>query len=140
MAQKVNIILVDDLDGSEATETVAFGLDGSEYEIDLNESNATELRDAIAKYVGMARKVAKGKGRSTRSSSSSSSSADKTAIREWAKANGFEVSERGRIPANVQEAYDAAQRDGAPKATGPKGGGRRRTASVDDSGKVKQDA
>lgn len=134
MAQKVNIILVDDLDGSEATETVTFGLDGVTYEIDLNDSHAGELREAVEKYVGYARKVS---GRSTRktAASSSSSSQDKTAIREWAKANGFEVSDRGRIPANVEEAYAAAQKaeDDKPKRAGAK----RRTAEVSDDGKVK---
>lgn len=134
MAQKVNIILVDDLDGSEATETVTFGLDGVTYEIDLNDGHAGELREAVEKYVGYARKVS---GRSTRraTSSSSSSSSDKTAIREWAKANGFEVSERGRIPADVQEAYDAAQRAEGDKPK--RAGAKRRTAEVSDDGKVK---
>lgn len=112
MAQKVNIVLVDDLDGTEATETVTFGLDGSTYEIDLNDGNAASLREALAGYVGHARKVAGGARRSSRkggsSSSSSSSSRNSKDVREWAKAQGMEVSERGRIPAEVQQAYDAA--------------------------------
>ena len=57
MAQKVHIVLVDDLDGSEATESVSFGLDGTSYEIDLNDANAARLRDALAEFVGHARKV-----------------------------------------------------------------------------------
>ena len=65
MAQRVNIVLVDDIDGSDATETIAFGLDGSSYEIDLNDKNAAKLRDALAGYVGHARKV--GGARRTRS-------------------------------------------------------------------------
>jgi hypothetical protein len=133
VAQKVNIILVDDLDGSEATQTVTFGLDGATYEIDLNDSHAEELRGAIDKYVGQARRVS---GRSTRrTTTSSSSGGDKAAVREWAKANGMEVSERGRIPADVQEAYDAAQRGSGTtkKATS----GRRRTAEVSEDGTVK---
>lgn len=109
MAQKVNIVLVDDLDGTEATETVSFGLDGTSYEIDLNDANAASLREALSGYVGHARKVAGGGRRTRRSSGSSSSSSSNTKdVREWAKAQGMEVSERGRISADVQQAYDAA--------------------------------
>lgn len=135
MAQKVNILLVDDLDGSEATETIVFGLDGTDYEIDLNDTHAKKMRDALSEFVGAGRKVTGGRGRSRRASSSSSSSStsDKTAVREWAKANGMEVSERGRIPADVQEAYDAAQREGGTKGRS----NRRRTAEVSEDGRVK---
>lgn len=134
MAQKVNIILVDDLDGSEATQTVAFGLDGSDYEIDLNDTHADALREALSQYVGMGRKVGRGKGRSTnKAAASSTSGADKTAIREWAKANGHEVSDRGRIPAAVEEAYAAAQQGGGTKGRS----NRRRTAEVSEDGTVK---
>lgn len=109
MAQKVNIILVDDLDGSEASETVTFGLDGSTYEIDLNDGNASALRDALGGFVGHARKISGSNRRSGRKSTSGSSSANNTkGVREWAKQAGMEVSERGRIPADVQKAYDAA--------------------------------
>ena len=110
MAQKVNIVLVDDLDGTEATETVSFGLDGTTYEIDLNDANASSLREALSGYVGHARKVTGGGRRTRRSagSSSSSSSSRTKDVREWAKAQGMEVSERGRISADVQQAYDAA--------------------------------
>ena len=106
MAQKVNIVLVDDLDGTEATETVTFGLDGVSYEIDLNDGNAAALREAMSGYVGHARKVSGG-GRRARKSGASSTSNTKD-VREWAKAQGMEVSERGRISADVQQAYDAA--------------------------------
>jgi hypothetical protein len=109
MAQKVNIVLVDDLDGTEATETVSFGLDGTTYEIDLNDANAASLREALSGYVGHARKVSGGGRRTRRSSGGSSSSSSNTKdVREWAKAQGMEVSERGRISADVQQAYDAA--------------------------------
>ena len=111
MAQKVNIVLVDDLDGSEAAETVSFALDGTSYEIDLNEGNAAALREALSGYVGHARKVSGGSTRrsgSRRSGGSSSSGGNTRAVREWAKENGFEVSERGRISSEVQQAYDAA--------------------------------
>src|SRR5919112_199939 len=110
MAQKVQVVLIDDLDGGDATETVTFGLDGATYEIDLSENNAAQLRDALAPWVGNGRRIS---GRATRPSgrrgaSSPSSSTDTTAIRSWAKDNGHIVSERGRISAKVQEAYAAA--------------------------------
>lgn len=108
MAQKVSIILVDDLDGSEADETVRFGLDGTSYEIDLTSAHAAELREALAPYVGHARKSGSG-GRRTRSSSTSSSSGPAAAdVRAWGRENGYDVPERGRIPAELREAYDAA--------------------------------
>lgn len=113
MAQKVNIVLVDDIDGSEAEETVTFGLDGTTYEIDLNDEHAQGLRDALAPYVGYARKVTtarrSGGGRKSSSSAASSGGASAAEVREWARSNGFDVPERGRIPANVREAFDAAQ-------------------------------
>ncbi|WP_134765545.1 Lsr2 family protein [Nocardioides sp. 1609] len=109
MAQKVNIILVDDIDGSEATETVTFGLDGASYEIDLNDDHAQELREALAGYVGNARKVA-GSRRGARRSSAPAETGGASAaeVRDWARSNGFDVPERGRIPGAVREAFDAA--------------------------------
>jgi len=107
MAQKVNIVLVDDLDGTEATETVTFGLDGTSYEIDLNDANAAALREALSGYVGHARKSSGG-SRRRKSAGSSPSSSNTKDVREWAKSQGMEVSERGRISADVQQAYDAA--------------------------------
>lgn len=138
MAQKVNILLVDDLDGSEATETIVFGLDGTDYEIDLNDEHAKKMRDALAEFVGAGRKVTGGRGRSRRSSSSSSSSSNSntSAVREWAKAQGMEVSERGRIPADVQEAYDAAQKGGTTTKKAASSN-RKRTATVAEDGTVK---
>jgi hypothetical protein len=104
MAQKVLIQLEDDLDGSEATETVTFGLDGRTYEIDLNEKNATKLRKAVQPFADKARKVTgtRSPGRSRASGS------DAKAIREWAQSSGLDVPSRGRIPASVREAYEAA--------------------------------
>ncbi len=108
MAQKVQVILVDDLDGGQADETVQFGLDGASYELDLSTQNAQKLRDAFAPYVGQARRVgARGAGRK-RSSRSSRGDTDASAMREWARANGYEVSDRGRVSATVTEAYKAA--------------------------------
>lgn len=107
MAQKVNIVLIDDIDGSDATETVSFGLDGTSYEIDLNDKNAAKLRDALAPYVGAGRKVG-GRRTRSRSAAASSSGASAREVREWARANGHQVPDRGRIPADVRAAFDAA--------------------------------
>lgn len=115
MAQKVQVVLVDDLDGGTAEETVSFALDGVSYEIDLSAENAAKLRDSFAQWVGHGRRVG-GRSRSTgrRSSGSGSSSSGSRAsggqsqeIREWARANGYTVNERGRIPAEVKAAFDA---------------------------------
>ncbi|WP_183098050.1 histone-like nucleoid-structuring protein Lsr2 [Nocardioides pelophilus] len=106
MAQRVNIVLVDDIDGTDASETVAFGLDGTSYEIDLNEKNAAQLRDALASYVGHARKVG---GRRTRAKSApAAGGASAKEIRDWARSNGHTVPDRGRIPADVRAAFEAA--------------------------------
>ncbi len=101
MAQKVSIVLVDDLDGSEAVETVSFAIDGRDYEIDLSSKNATKLRDVLAPYVGHARR---GGGRK-RSRGNGPSPSD---IRSWARENGFTVPDRGRVSSQVREAYIAA--------------------------------
>ena len=108
MAQKVNIVLVDDIDGSDATETVAFGLDGASYEIDLNEANASALREALATYVGHGRRVSSGRRTRSGAARASTSGAPASEVREWARSNGFTVPDRGRIPADVRSAYDAA--------------------------------
>ncbi|HJQ45338.1 MAG TPA: Lsr2 family protein [Amycolatopsis sp.] len=110
MAQKVLVSLVDDLDGSEADETVEFGLDGINYQIDLSSENAEELRDALAQYVEHARRAGgrKRAGRPTAKPAASSASVDREqnqAIRAWARKAGFQVSDRGRIPSEVVEAY-----------------------------------
>jgi hypothetical protein len=101
MAQKVSIVLVDDIDGSDAEETVSFGLDGRDYEIDLNSKNAAKLRDALAPYVGHARRA----GGRKRSRAGGPSPAD---IRAWARENGFDVPDRGRVSQQVKDAYVAA--------------------------------
>jgi hypothetical protein len=108
MAQRVHIVLEDDLDGSDAEETVTFGLDGVTYEIDLSARNAAALRDSLAPYVGSARRTS-GRSSSRRSSSRGRSSGPSPAeVRDWARAEGREVSDRGRVPADVRAAYDAA--------------------------------
>lgn len=112
MVQRTQVLLVDDIDGGTAEETVTFALDGVSYEIDLTTEHAKELRDAFGTWVGSARRqplrsvgrAARGVGTARRSSSSS----DATAIREWARSNGRNVSERGRISAEIKAAYEAA--------------------------------
>jgi hypothetical protein len=114
MAQKVSVQLVDDLDGTEAVETLTFGIDGVNYEIDLSEGNASRLRDALSPYVGGGRKVGGGgrrrapAARGGRASGSSSSTVDTNSVREWARANGYQVADRGRIKSEVIAAYQAA--------------------------------
>lgn len=106
MAQKVQVVLVDDIDGGAADQTVTFSLDGVSYEIDLSTANAAALREAFARYVGAARKVG-GRTRAT-GRKPGRSRASSTAIRDWGRANGFEVSERGRISAELRAAYEKA--------------------------------
>lgn len=107
MAQRVNVILVDDLDGSDASETVTFGLDGVDYEIDLNEKHAGELRDAVALYLGHARRTG-GRRKSGGTSKGSAGGPAPSEIRAWAKDNGYDVPERGRVSAEIRSAYAAA--------------------------------
>lgn len=104
MAQRVHVVLEDDLDGSKAEETVKFGLDGSSYEVDLSKKNAARLRDSLNKYVEVARRT-QTKRSSRRRRSSGPSAAE---IRQWARENGMDVSERGRVPEEVRAAYEAA--------------------------------
>ncbi|HKJ11262.1 MAG TPA: Lsr2 family protein [Ornithinimicrobium sp.] len=110
MAQRVQVILEDDVDGSEATETVEFSLDGVSYEIDLSDGNAAQLRNDFARWVGQARRS--GGRRQTRrrngGSGGGSSREELAKIREWGRANGYQVSDRGRVSQDVQEAYAAA--------------------------------
>lgn len=115
MAQKTVVTLEDDLDGGSADETVTFALDGISYEIDLSAKNAQSLRDALSTYVASGRRTsgrAASAGRTGRTRSSSGGGAgrrvDNAAIREWARSTGLTVNERGRIPAPVISAYDAA--------------------------------
>lgn len=114
MAQRVNVVLVDDLDGSEAVETVNFGLDGANYEIDLSSENATKLREVLAVYVGHGRRISgrrktSGQSGSQAGSKSGASGPSASEIRAWARENGFDVPERGRVSGEVREAFLAAQ-------------------------------
>jgi Lsr2 len=111
VAKQETVILVDDLDGGSADESVEFALDGRAYEIDLSTTNGERLRAALAPYVsaarragGAARRVASSGGGTT-SGRSTADREQNQAIREWAQAQGMTIAERGRIPSNVLEAY-----------------------------------
>ena len=106
MAQQIQTILIDDIDGGDAVETVNFALDGRSYVIDLNEANAAELRKAMEKFVAAARRASSGSYQPRRQRGKAS--IERPGIRDWARENGFTISARGRIPADVAEAYDAA--------------------------------
>jgi hypothetical protein len=113
MAQRTQVLLIDDLDGGTADETVAFGLDGSIYEIDLSAENASQLREALASYVAHGRKAPLGRGlgrrRGVAGHAGHAGSSTKTAeVRHWARSNGYSVNDRGRISSEVMEAYQAA--------------------------------
>lgn len=111
MAQKVKIILIDDIDEGEADETVRFGLDGVNYEIDLSEAHASELRSALGDYVSAARRSNQPRQRSAGTGTPPASRNQEAAqIREWAKENGYTVSARGRVNSEIVEAFRAAQR------------------------------
>ncbi|NTW42270.1 MAG: Lsr2 family protein [Cellulomonadaceae bacterium] len=115
MAQRVQVLLVDDIDGTEATQTVAFALDGKAYELDLSDKNATALRGALDKYIPAARTVGgKGKASASRTRGPRRPESDAEAVRAWAKSTGMAVNERGRISAEVRSAYDAAHAAPAP--------------------------
>ncbi len=116
MAQTTQTFLVDDLDGSEATQTLTFAFQGATYEIDLNDEHAASLEESFAEWIGAARRTGRGSSSGSSSSSSSSTSrassapkrTDLDAVRAWARDNGHTVSDRGRVSNKVLEAYDAA--------------------------------
>ena len=102
-------LFIDDIDGSAAEGTVRFGLDSTEYEIDLNAEHARQLRDALAAYVRAARRVSGGSRRAARGGRSGPAGAlNTTEVREWAKAQGIEVKNRGRVPAELMVSFKAA--------------------------------
>jgi hypothetical protein len=108
MAKKTVVVLEDDIDGSEASETISFALDGSEYVIDLNEGHANELRGALSRFTDAGRRVAGGRGRPAARTKSSQGGPDAKAVRMWAVENGIQVNNRGRIHAEVVRKYEAA--------------------------------
>ena len=119
MAQKVAVSYTDDIDGSKAAETVAFGLDGVRYQIDLSTRNARALRKALAEFVAAGRQVpangasaprgaARPAGGRSSSRSAARTEASSATVRAWAAQNGITVSARGRIPDSVRQQYDAS--------------------------------
>ena len=112
MAQKITTLFIDDIDGGAAEGTVRFALDGTEYEIDLNAEHSDELRSALGKYVTHARKVggsARRGGRvAGRAGRGAGSTLNTTEIRNWARENGFDIKDRGRVPADLVAKYQAA--------------------------------
>jgi Lsr2 len=107
MAQRIQTLFIDDIDGGAADGTVRFGLDGTDYEIDLSGEHADELRKALGKYIEHSRKV----GGTTRRSPRGHRDApaiDTSKVREWAKGNGYEIKDRGRVPADLVAKYQAA--------------------------------
>ncbi|MFF0435204.1 Lsr2 family protein [Streptomyces sp. NPDC004327] len=115
MAQRVVVTLFDDIDGGEAAETVAFGLDGKTYEIDLNPANAEKLRKALAPYLAAGRKITSKPGRGARplradrgDYTHTALAPDPAAVRAWAQSNKLDVPARGRIPKRIYEAFQAA--------------------------------
>lgn len=112
MAQKIQTLFIDDIDGGAAEGTVRFALDGTDYEIDLNAKHSEELRSALGKYVSHARKVGgsarragRGAGRAGRGAGSSLNT---TEIRNWAREQGYDIKDRGRVPADLVAKYQAA--------------------------------
>ncbi|MEU8299742.1 Lsr2 family protein [Micromonospora sp. NPDC048909] len=112
MARKVIIVLTDDLDGGAADRTVEFSLDGVRYAIDLSDQHAGELRKALDVYISAGRRIGRdgtdsrsADRRGGRSTATRSDRGQNQAIREWAAKNGYEISDRGRIPLSVVEAY-----------------------------------
>ncbi|EFC80220.1 Lsr2 family protein [Parafrankia sp. EUN1f] len=114
MAQKTIVSLIDDISGETADETIRFGLDGAQYEIDLSEENATKLRESLASFVSAGRRSGGRAGSGRRgpraaSPRAAAAAADRTAdIREWARDNGYTVSDRGRIASTIVEAFEKA--------------------------------
>lgn len=106
MAQKVQVVLIDDINGGHADETVHFAVDGTSYEIDLSAANAARLRNGFSEFVGHARKVSGRAGARRPRRSTGGKSAE---IRAWARERGLPVNERGRIPADLAAKFEAAQ-------------------------------
>jgi hypothetical protein len=106
MSKNVSVIVTDDLDGSDNAETVSFGFDGVTYEIDLAKKNRAKLEKALAPYIEAGRRVPRGGRRA--GGRSGGPSADRSEVRAWAKAAGLEVSDRGRVSAEIMRQYEAA--------------------------------
>jgi nucleoid-associated protein Lsr2 len=108
MAQKITTLFIDDIDGGEADGTVRFALDGSEYEIDLNAAHSEELRSALGKYAAHARKVGGTARRGTARANRKPATVDTVAVRAWAREQGIDIKDRGRVPADIVTKYREA--------------------------------
>ena len=108
MAQKIQTLFIDDIDGGAAEGTVRFALDGTDYEIDLNGKHSDELRAALAKYIQHARKVGGTTRRSGARGGRRASAVDTVVVRAWARENGYDIKDRGRVPADLVAKYQAA--------------------------------
>ncbi len=108
MAQKIQTLFIDDIDGGTAEGTVRFALDGAAYEIDLSAKHGDELRQALATYIGHARKVGGARRSSATPGRRGASATDTHAVREWARGAGIDIKDRGRVPADVVAKYKAA--------------------------------
>jgi hypothetical protein len=107
MAQKIQTLFIDDIDGGEAEGTIRFGLDGTDYEIDLSKDHTDALHTALGKYVEHARKVGGATRRQVRGGRRSADVIDTTKVRGWAKEQGIDIKDRGRVPGNIVEQYRA---------------------------------
>ena len=107
MAQQIQTLFIDDIDGGAADGTVRFGLDGTNYEIDLSDEHSDELRKALEEYIEHSRKVG-GTARRSPRGHRSAPSVDTAKVREWAKGNGYDIKDRGRVPADLVAKYQAA--------------------------------
>ena len=108
MAQRIQTLFIDDIDGSEAEGTIRFALDGTEYEIDLSARHAAEFRDALKEFTAHARKVGGSPRRAAARGARKPSTIDTVAVRAWARENGHDIKERGRVPASVAAKYREA--------------------------------
>lgn len=107
MAKRVEVVLIDDVDGGTAEEVVTFALDGVQYEIDLSKKNASDLRDSLQKWIENARRAG-GRRVTGRRPAAGGRRGDLNEIRQWGRDNGFQVSDRGRVSRELEEAYDRA--------------------------------
>lgn len=111
MAQQFQVRYIDDIDGTDLgdkTNAISFAFEGKEYSIDLSDDNAEAFRAAVAPYIEAGHRVTGNRSKTSRKATTKTASGDTKAIREWARENGYDVSDRGRIPADVMDAYSAA--------------------------------
>ncbi|WP_216695331.1 histone-like nucleoid-structuring protein Lsr2 [Dietzia psychralcaliphila] len=111
MAQQFHVRYIDDIDGTDLgdkSNAISFAFEGKEYSIDLSDENAEAFRAAVAPYIEAGHRVTGSKTKTARKATTKTASGDTKAIREWARTNGYDVSDRGRIPADVMESYAAA--------------------------------